>query len=90
MFHKTTNAHAYEPHPQQRPFCYRSLMKANARTLELTETDLLGFVSDALECNQCGGAFCGMRVGRVYKGKPLIMCSRKPEVKEILATLKPR
>ncbi|MBQ9041927.1 MAG: hypothetical protein IJ111_03845 [Eggerthellaceae bacterium] len=65
-------------------------MNANARKLELTEADLLGHAPEALECNQCAGAFCGLRAGRVYKGKALIMCSRKDEVKEVLAALSRR
>ena len=62
-------------------------MDANTRKLELTEADLLGHTPETLECNQCGGAFCGLRAGRVLEGKPLIMCGRKDEVKEILAAL---
>lgn len=59
-------------HPQQSDF-------------ELLEKDLLGYAVDDIACVQCGGVFCGLRVGRIFKGKPLILCSRKDEVKEILA-----
>ena len=62
-------------------------MPDHARKLELTESDLQGYEPEELACNQCGGAFCGLRVGRVFDGKPLIMCSRKDEVKEVLASL---
>lgn len=37
--------------------------------------------------NQCGGAFYGMSVGSVLDRKPLIMCLRKEEVREILESL---
>lgn len=50
----------------------------------MTDEDLQGFDPKELECNQCGGTFCGMRVGRIYKGKPLIMCSRRDNVKQVL------
>ena len=69
---------------------YHVPMDANARKLELTEADLLGHEVEEISCNQCGGAFCGLRAGRVLDGKPLIMCGRKDEVKEILAALKRR
>ena len=62
-------------------------MDAKARHFELTEADLLGYSPDELRCQQCGGVFCGLRVGRVLDGKPLIMCSRKEEVKKVLASL---
>ena len=62
-------------------------MDANTRKLELVEADLLGYAPETLECNQCAGAFCGLRAGRVYKGKALVMCGRKDEVKEVLASL---
>ena len=64
-------------------------MRTNAsnRKLELEEADLLGHSPDDLACNQCGGAFCDMRAGRVLDGKSLIMCSRKEEVREILESL---
>lgn len=62
-------------------------MNADSRKLELDESDLLGHDPETLRCNQCGGAFCGHRVGRVYEGKPLIMCGRKDEVREVLALL---
>ena len=65
-------------------------MDATARQLEMTASDLLGHEPKELACNQCGGAFCGHRAGRVLDGKPLIMCGRKDEVREILAALKPR
>ena len=51
---------------------------------ELRDDDLLGYSPDDLECVQCGGVFCGLRVGRIYRGRPLILCSRKDEVKKIL------
>ena len=57
---------------------------------EMTAAAFLGHAPEKLACNQCGGAFCGLRVGRVYQGKPLIMCSRKDEVKDILAHLSRR
>ena len=62
-------------------------MNDAARKLELTQDDFLGYDPEELRCNQCGGAFCGLRVGRVYQGTPMIMCSRKDEVKEVLAAL---
>ena len=65
-------------------------MDASNRKLELEEADLLGHSPDELACNQCGGAFCGMRVGRVLGGEPLIMCARKEEVREILESLSRR
>jgi hypothetical protein len=65
-------------------------MNASARNLELSESDLNGHTPEELACNQCGGAFCGLRAGRVFEGKPLIMCGRKEEVKEILASLSRR
>jgi len=65
-------------------------MNASGKHLEMTEEDLLGHASEDIACNQCGGAFCGHRVGRVFEGKPLIMCGRKDEVREILAALKRR
>lgn len=65
-------------------------MDENSLKLELTEADLLGHSPDELACNQCGGAFCGHRVGRVLNGKPLIMCGRKDETREILSALKRR
>ena len=57
---------------------------------ELCEDDLLGYSLDEIECVQCGGVFCGLRVGRIYEGKPLILCSRKKEAREILAAWKSR
>ena len=65
-------------------------MDASVRKLELSRDDLLGHTPEDLACNQCGGAFCGLRVGRVFEGKPLIMCSRKDEVIDILAFLNRR
>ena len=62
-------------------------MYLNDRKLELTKSDLLGYTPDELRCNQCGGAFCGLRVGRVFEGTALIMCSRKEETKRVLASL---
>lgn len=58
---------------------------AKQRDFELREGDLLGHSLDDVACAQCGGVFCGLRVGRVYQGKPLILCSRKDEVKDILS-----
>lgn len=52
---------------------------------ELFEDDLMGCSPEDIACVQCGGVFCGLRVGRIFKGEPLILCSRKDEVKEILA-----
>lgn len=57
------------------------------KNLELTKADLMGYDLDELACKQCGGAFCGLRVGRVFEGKALIMCSRKDEVKEVLESI---
>ena len=65
-------------------------MNDRTKQLEMTDADFLGYAPQELACNQCGGAFCGLRVGRVYQGKPLIMCSRKDEVKDILAHLSRR
>ena len=65
-------------------------MDSKNKHLEMTSSDLLGHEIDEITCNQCGGAFCGHRVGRVLEGKPLIMCGRKDEVREILAALKRR
>ena len=62
-------------------------MNASARKLELDESDLMGYAPEDLACNQCGGAFCGHRVGRVLSGKPLIMCGRKDEVREVIASI---
>ena len=62
-----------------------STMKAGADNYELQKGDLLGFSPDDIACAQCGGVFCGLRVGRIYEGKPLILCSRKDAVKKILA-----
>ena len=47
----------------------------------------MGYAPEDLACNQCGGAFCGHRVGRVLSGKPLIMCGRKDEVREVIASI---
>lgn len=58
--------------------------------LELTEADLLGYSIDDVECIQCGGAFCGLRAGRVLAGKPIIMCPRKEPTREVLARLSKR
>ena len=66
---------------------YNCTMETSARNLELTEADLLGHAPEELACNQCGGAFCGSRAGRILDGKPLIMCGQKEEVKEILASI---
>lgn len=55
------------------------------RDFELREEGLLGYSVDDIACAQCGGVFCGLCVGRVYQGKPLILCSRKDEVKDILS-----
>ena len=57
------------------------------RKLELTRDDLLGFDPEELQCNQCAGTFCGLRVGRVLEGKALIMCTRKEAAKEVLTAL---
>ena len=65
-------------------------MNTGTRNLELSESDLKGHAPEELACNQCGGAFCGHRVGRVCEGRPLIMCGRKEEVGEILASLSRR
>ena len=66
---------------------YNCPMETSARNLELTEADLHGHAPEDLACNQCGGAFCGSRAGRILDGKPLIMCGQKDEVKEILASI---
>ena len=66
---------------------YNCPMETSARNLELTEADLQGRAPEDLACNQCGGAFCGSRAGRILDGKPLIMCGQKEEVKEILASI---
>ena len=63
-------------------------MDAKGRQLEMTGPDLLGHAVEEISCNQCGGAFCGHRIGRVLEGKALIMCGRKGEVRETLAVLK--
>ena len=68
---------------------YGNIMKSNANNYELQKDDLLGHSPDDIACVQCGGVFCGLRVGRIYEGRPLILCSRKDAVKEILAA-KPR
>lgn len=60
---------------------------ASARGFELADEDLLGYEPGDLSCVQCGGVFCGCRTGRIYKGKPLIMCTRKEAVREVLAHL---
>ena len=65
-------------------------MSAKTRKLELSEADLLGYRPEELACSQCGGCFCGLRVGRVLDGEAFIMCSRKDEVKEILSSLSRR
>ena len=62
-------------------------METSVRNLELTEADLRGHAPGDLACNQCGGAFCGSRAGRLLNGKPFIMCAQKEEVREILATI---
>lgn len=62
-----------------------SIMKVDADSFELQKDDLLGLSPDDIACVQCGGVFCGLRVGRIYEGRPLILCSRKDAVKEILA-----
>ena len=69
---------------------YNRSMNASPRKLELEESDLLGHDPETLRCNQCGGAFCGSRAGRIFDGKPFIMCGQKEEVKEILASLSRR
>ena len=69
---------------------YHARMEKPARQLELAEADFLGHAPETLLCNQCGGAFCGHRVGRVYQGKAFIMCGRKAETREILANLSRR
>ena len=47
---------------------------------ELLEDDLMGCPPEDIACVQCGGVFCGLSVGRIFKGEPLILCSRKDEV----------
>ena len=53
--------------------------------IQMTNEDLLGHTVSEIECRQCGGVFCGARIGRLYDGKPLIMCGQKDCVKEILS-----
>ena len=65
-------------------------MDEEIKRFEMTDADLLGHKPEELACNQCGGVFCGHRVGRVFRGKPLILCSRKDEVKEILGQVSRR
>lgn len=65
-------------------------MNAGSRKLELEESDFLDHDPEALRCNQCGGAFCGSRVGRMLDGEPFIMCGQKDAVREILASLSRR
>ena len=65
-------------------------MKTSANNYELEEVDLLGLSPDDIACMQCGGVFCGLRVGRIYESKPLILCSRMDTVKEILTAKKSR
>ena len=62
-------------------------MNESTKKHELVKADLLDHAPDDLACVQCGGIFCGWRVGRVYEGKPLIMCGRKDEVQEVLANI---
>lgn len=58
---------------------------ARLANMQMTKEQLCGYSMSELECKQCGGTFCGARVGRLYNGKPLIMCGRKSCVKELLA-----
>ena len=60
-------------------------MDTRRNNLELTRADLLGYDPDLLRCKQCGGTFCGLRVGRLFEGEPFIMCTNKDEVKEVLS-----
>lgn len=53
--------------------------------MQMTSDDLCGYTVAELECKQCGGAFCGARVGRFYDGKPFILCGRKSCAKEVLS-----
>ena len=53
--------------------------------MQMTKEGLCGYTVGELECKQCGGTFCGARVGRLYDGKPFIMCGRKESVKEVLS-----
>ena len=76
--------------PSETPGVPYTPMNDRTKQLEMTDADFLGYAPEELACNQCGGAFCGLRVGRVYQGKPLIMCSRKDAVQDILAHLSRR
>lgn len=58
---------------------------ARLTDIQMTTKDLCGYAAAELECKQCGGTFCGARVGRLYDGKPLILCGRKACVKEVLS-----
>ena len=58
---------------------------ARLANMQMSKKDLCGYTVSELECKQCGGTFCGARVGRLYEGKPLIMCGRKACVEEVLA-----
>jgi len=58
---------------------------AKLANMQMTTEDLCGYTVGELECKQCGGTFCGARVGRLYEGRPLIMCGRKSCVKEVLS-----
>ncbi len=58
---------------------------AKLANTQMTTKDLCGYTVGELECKQCGGTFCGARVGRLFDGKPLIMCGRKTCVKEVLS-----
>ena len=66
-------------------------LQQNGRTMtrltnmQMTMEDLCGYTVSELECKQCGGTFCGARVGRLLEDKPLIMCGRKACVKEALS-----
>ena len=57
--------------PSETPGVPYTPMNDRTKQLEMTDADFLGHAPEKLACNQCGGAFCGLRVGRVYQGKPL-------------------
>lgn len=58
-------------------------MPVDKRRLELCDEDLLGYTLDELRCNQCAPA-CHFHLGRVYRGRALIMCGKRPACLEVM------
>ena len=54
------------------------------------DEDLCGHTVHSIACSQCNGIICGSRIGLAYDGKPLVLCGRRDEAREVIAAMHER